>query len=273
MKRIRSARAAGRRARGFTLVEVLVATVLASLLMMGTMDLYMTSARTTLKVNARVAASQDAANAVQQVIQLTREAQSFSLPSETTFVVPTGLPAGSYQTSLGGEPIYAALELLQPATTATTVTNTAGVAVPIAPLNRQGAGAARLLFYRADADGTPDANAGKCLWEYSVQDSGASVNRAVCKSIDAGAPNAVQFVRPVVMIGSPPTAAAQPHDLEVKVISSYYSLDNGQQTNEETNGSDTSQLSGKCVLMRDSDTSPAPGGATTNPGNNAFRFH
>ena len=264
-----------RRPGGFTLVEAMFGTVIASLLMLGTADLYMNAARTTLKVNAQTSASQDASNSVQQIIQATREAQSFSLPNETpaaggAFVPPPGFPAGTLQTTLGSETIYTALELVQPATLAATVQNTAGANVAIAPLNRDGAMGSALLFYRADPNGTPDANAGTCLWEYGVQaNSTVTLNQAICKSLDANAPNAMQFVRPYV--GTP--AQPQPYDVEVKIISSYYSLVNGQQTNEQTNGSDTSQLSGKCVLMRDHANAVLSGGSNDSTNNNAFRFH
>ena len=262
--------------RGMTLVETIFGVVIASLLMLGTLNLYMTSATTTLTVGAQIAAGQDASNAVQQIIQATREAQSFSLPNELpsaggAFVVPTGFTAGSLQTTLNGENIYTALEIVQPPTMAVTVANGAGLALAVAPapLNRDGTSAATLLFYRADAGGVADAAAGQYLWAYSVQDGGASVNRAICKSVDTNTPNAVQFVRPYV--GSP--AVPQPYDVEVKVVSGYYSLTNGQQTSEETNGSNTSQISGKCVLMRDHANNVATGGTNESTNNNAFRFH
>ena len=59
----------------------------------------------------------------------------------------------------------------------------------------------------------------------------------------------------------------------MKIVSSYYSQVGGQQTNEQTNGSNTSQLSGKCVLMRDYSNSQATGGTNDSITNNAFRYH
>ncbi len=63
--------------------------------------------------------------------------------------------------------------------------------------------------------------------------------------------------------------------MEVKIISSYYSLMNGQQTSEETAGATSSQLNGKCVYMRDHCT--AASSDTTNSGtrssNNTFQYH
>ena len=207
MKPIQPLRAARRRAPGFTLVEVMFGTVLASLLLLGTMDLYLTSAESALKVSAQISASQDSSNAVQQIMQATREAQSFSLPNELpvsggAFAVPAGFSVANLQTTLSGENIYTALEVVQNNTLSVTVQGAAGspLAVAPAPLNRDGSPGQTLLFYRADPGGGANAVSGTCLWEYSVTDNGATVNRAICKSIDPNTPNAVQFVRPVVLV-------------------------------------------------------------------------
>ena len=56
-----------------------------------------------------------------------------------------------------------------------------------------------------------------------------------------------------------------PYQVEAKIISSYYSPIGGQQTNEASNGTNQTALSGKCVLMRDHDSggSHDPGSTTT----------
>ena len=51
---------------------------------------------------------------------------------------------------------------------------------------------------------------------------------------------------------------SEQYQAEVKIISGYYSPINGTQTNEEGNGSNSSQLTGKCVYMRDHLTDAAP---------------
>ncbi len=273
-----------RQRRGFTLLEAMVALTLMALIFTGTMDLCTMAARTTLKVNSQMSASLDSSIALQQVIETIREAQSFSLPNETpanggSFVMPTGFTGANYSTTLSGENIYTAMEVAQSATAAVTVKDSGGntIAVTPAAYNRDAASPSTLLIYRGDPNGTPDSNpsgstvrnAGTYLWQCTVSGAGATSGlRALCKSIST-APNAVQFVRPYV--GNP--AQAQPFQVEVKITSGYYSLVNGSQTNEETNGSTVSQLSGKCVLMRDHAISVQSGGSNQNSTNNAFRFH
>ncbi len=144
-------------------------------------------------------------------------------------------------------------------------------------------GSSVYLVYRGDPDGTPDADptgssvpkAGTYLWQYLVPvDSSFNLVKyagnltPLCKSV-ATAPNAVQFVRPSY------GTIAQPNQMEIKVISSYYSPINGQQTNEETAGSTASQLNGKCVFMRDhfNGSSPqAPSNTGARTGNNVFQY-
>lgn len=145
-------------------------------------------------------------------------------------------------------------------------------------------GSAVYLIYRGDPDGTPDANptgspipnAGTYLWQYRVPDNDAAFNAVkyaanltvLCKSV-ATAPNAVQFVRPSY------GTVAQPNQVEIKVISSYYSPINGQQTSEETAGATASQLNGKCVFMRDhfSGSNPqAPSNTGARGSNNVFQY-
>ena len=91
------------------------------------------------------------------------------------------------------------------------------------------------------------------MWQYQVP-AESTFNRVKYAANTEGtlqklatAPNAVQFVRPLSASGD----VAQPNQVEIKVISSYFSPINGQQTNEETSGATSSQLNGKCVFMRD----------------------
>ena len=147
-------------------------------------------------------------------------------------------------------------------------------------------GSAVYLIYRGDPDGTPDPDplaagnpnpkAGTYLWQYLVPSNDASFNlakypanlTALCKSV-ATASNAVQFVRPSY------GTVAQPNQVEIKVISSYYSPINGRQTSEETAGATASQLNGKCVFMRDhfnGGNPQAPSNTGARAGNNPFQY-
>jgi type II secretory pathway pseudopilin PulG len=158
---------------------------------------------------------------------------------------------------------------------------------PLAPYNVQASGGVGVsdsvvtLIYRGDPDGTPDADptgnadpkAGTYLWQYTLPPD-SSFNPAnypnslvaLCKSVST-APNAVQFVRAVY--GGIP----EQNQVEVKIISSYYSPVNGQQTSEEGSGASSSQLSGKCVYMRDHYTGSVDTKSSTQSSNNVFQYH
>ena len=154
------------------------------------------------------------------------------------------------------------------------------------PTNAQIAGSLAsgvVLIYRGDPDGTPDADptnppnakpkAGTYLWQYSVPSDStfnlaahAKNMKVLCKSV-APVSNAVQFVRPVY------GAVVEKDQVEVKIISSYYSPTNGRQTTEEGDGTTTSQLTGKCVYMHNHCTAGEPGNPNAQHSNNAFQNH
>ncbi|MDQ2799698.1 MAG: type II secretion system GspH family protein [Armatimonadota bacterium] len=265
---------ARRRQRGFTMLEVVIAFTLISLIFTGVISLFLSASRTTLKASAQISANQDGSVALQRVMQAVREAQSFALPNETTgvggdFTVPANFAQSGFMTTLNGENIETAIEVSPPPSQTISLKNSSGATIAPTAFIRDGASPITFLIYRANPDGTTNPTSGTCLWEYSIQDAGATINQPLCRSIAAAAPNAVQFVRPV--IGTPPVP--QPFQVEVKIISSYYSLVNGTQTNEQTNGSVTSGLSGKCVLMRNHATTVLTGGTNQAASNNAFQFH
>ena len=258
--------------QGFTLLETGIAVMLMSLILMGTMDLFMNASRSSLRANSEASAGQDSANAMQRVIDKTREARSMLLPSEGTIDGPSGTTAASFQTTMvNGEVINAALELNMPATTSITVKNGAGASLALTQYDRT-ATATHALFYRGNSgtDSTPNPATGKALWEY---DSPAGTSTVLCKSIDAGTPNAVQFVRP--LSAQVNGAAATSTQIEAKLVSGYSSmLANGQQsvqTNEATGGSNTTTLTGKCVLMRNHGSDPAPSTASQQVSDHAFQ--
>ena len=305
------------RRRGFGLLETLICLSLVSLLFLGGMDLIMTALRSTVRTQAQVYSTGDAANAIQQVIGQLHEASAFALPTSTAanaaennWVSLNGVQLSQFSTTLAdgtvnGETINTAIEILSPPTmtpkdngyTASPmpaglrVLNGAGGTVEAGaagsnwapapgpqPYNAMGDGGlgkgAVALIYRGDPDGTPDSAAGTDLWQYAVPANGAFdlVNyppTALCKSVST-ASNAVQFVRPSY------GGVAEQHQMEIKIISSYYSPINGQQTNEQGNGASSSSLTGKCVYMRDHYAGGGTAGqapANTRTGNNAFQYH
>ena len=250
-----------RRNAGFTLVEAMISMLIMSLLLTGTIELFIASARTTVKTQAEANATIDAARAMHNLIEYAREAHWMALPTEDlpgTFTpMFTGIPgytaASYYQTTDGTSTIDTGLLLTFPGYKSGASPVTVNLSSGTVALN--GASNAevydrsqdgpQVLVYRSDTNGVPDPSAGTCLWEYSLSDGGATYNQAIIKSV-ASAANAVQFVRPTDTSNDP-----LPFQIEMKIVSGYYSLEVGQQTNEQSNGEHTSQLTGMCVLMRD----------------------
>ena len=297
--------------RGLGLLETLICISLMALLFLGAMTLILSASRSGVRTQAQVYANGDAANAIQSIIGRLREASAFSLPTtdtpgtaESTWNTMGGAPLGQFSTTLNGETINTAIEVTMPQVltaaengyTASTQgqlrvlsqsggywqTNGPNWPASAAPCNVQIAGGVGLpgssvvLIYRGDANFAPDSTAGTYLWQYTLP-SDSSFNpakyppTALCKSVST-APNAVQFVRPYYAASG---GIPEQTQVEVKIISGYYSPINGQQTSEEGSGASASQLSGKCVYMRDHCT--AASSNTTNSGvrtgNNAFQYH
>lgn len=298
IKHISRKRRRGAQQSGFTLLEMLIAVSLTSILSLGAMDLLINSSRATVRTQAQIFATGDAANSIQQVIAQLREASAFTLPTssvlnnaEAGWITPTGTSLVLFSTTLNSVPINTAIEITappaltpaangyKPGVHGIQVQNIAGSGYwSISPYNTQGTGSAITLIYRGDPNGTPDPDptgsampgAGTYLWQYTVpSDNSFNITAyppvALCKSISS-APDAVQFVRSVYN--------AQPveNQVEVKIISGYYSPINGTQTNEEGNGASSSQLTGKCVYMRDHNTAGTPSNASTRNSNNAFQY-
>ena len=313
MKRISSTRTR----RGFGLLETLICMSLLSLMFLGATNLIISTMRSTVRTQASVYSTGDAANSIQQIIGQLHEASAFALPTssaanaaENGWATVGAVPLGQFSTTLvdgtpGGQTINTAIEILSPppmtphdngytaspmpaglrVLTSTGATCEAGAAgskwapAPNAqPYNAMGDGglgkAAVTLIYRGDPNGNPNSASGTYLWQYAMPVSGAFdlakyPPTALCKSVST-APNAVQFVRPSY------GGIAEQHQMEIKIISSYYSPINGQQTNEQGNGASSSSLTGKCVYMRDH---YAGGGAAsqaptnTRTGNNTFQYH
>ena len=303
--------------RGFGLLETLICMSLLSLLFLGAMNLIMSALRSTVRTQAQVYSTGDAANSIQNIIGQLHEASAFALPTssaanaaESTWATVGTVPLSQFSTiladgSASGETINTAIEIMSPPPMTpkdngyTASPMPAGLRVlsvagrtweagaagstwapsPNAPpYNAMGNGGlgkgAVALIYRGDPNGSPNSATGTYLWQYSMPADGTFdlvkyPPTALCKSVST-APNAVQFVRPTY------GGVAEQHQMEIKIISSYYSPINGQQTNEQGSGASSSSLTGKCVYMRDhyaggGSGSQAP--ANTRTGNNAFQFH
>ena len=245
------------------------------------MTLFLSATRSSLRATSEASASQDSANALQRVIDRAREARSVSLPSEGSVNAPGGAAASSFTTTMSnGEVINAALQLNMPASTSITVKNGLGTSIALTQYDRT-ANSASVLFYRGDpvpagspanTPGAPNASQGACLWEYDTPSHKALT---LCRTIDTKTPNAVQFVRPLAtqVNGATPSAT----QVEIKIVSGVSNLlANGSQsvqTNEATGGTDTSALTGKCVLMRNHGSDPIPSTASTLVTDHAFQPH
>lgn len=282
-----------RNQRGFSLLEMGLSISLMSLLFLGAMTLMLTANRTAARTQAQVFATADAANAIQSVVGRLQTAQNFALPAsrvdgeaETGWVMPSGLSTGQFTTTLNGAAVNTALEIIAPpiltpdsngyapgSADTIRVQSLSGGFLPIHPTQNTGVGTQVTLIYRGGPDGMPDAAAGAWLWQYTIPVSRAFTPdlaggnpKMLCKSV-GDEPNAVQFVRPVL------NGIPQPWQVEIKIISSYYSPINNRQTNEQGDGSSSSSLSGKCVYMRDhSPTAGAPADANVRPSNNVFQY-
>ncbi len=271
-------RAASRRSKratsGFTLVETAVAVVIMALILLATMTVFIMASRMAVSANSTVFSTQDASNSLQGIVEETREASWLALPGEqygggvdAGQALFTPLPGYAsiplyYQTLFSNTTIDTAIELTYPAAgpsqqvyLASGNTLTLSTGTGNALYNRDNPNGLQVLIYRSDASGVPDPSAGMYLWEYSVTDLGATYNQSLIKvaetpALAAQLPDAVQFVRPIV--GAGPNT--EPYEVEIKLLCAYYSPINNFVTSESTNGIQSTQLTGKCVLMRDHET-------------------
>ncbi len=228
------------------------------MLLLGVITMFINAARMTGRTHALMASSADGANAVQRVIDGVRQGQSLRLPDDTGFtpIAGYGSIATYYKATMGGATILTALQVNLPAAQTPSVLDVNGTSIPAAAFDRSGT-SGYLLFYRGDADQTPNPTTGQYLWEYNSL-SGTAIAR--CRTVDDSVADAVQFVQP----------SGGATQIAVKIVSSSYSPVNGKMTNEETDGSTTSALTGKCVLMRDYSTNNAPS-ADSQTLNHAFQ--
>ena len=85
-KRMIHKRKAAKRQAGFTLLEMGIAITLMAMIFIGTMTMYLSMARTTMRSQSEVYASAAAANALQYMVQQSREAYDFKLPEEQSSI-------------------------------------------------------------------------------------------------------------------------------------------------------------------------------------------
>jgi hypothetical protein len=240
--------------QGFTLVEVTVATGLTLLLFFAALTVYVAATRLTVSNGAACYAATDAANVVQHTVEDAEEASWIALPGDPGWTSPGTAPASAFQTIDKGTALFTGVELVFPATAAVTVQDAGGAALTVSPVpyNRSlSPSPSPLWIYRADSDGTPDAALGKYLWLMGTE-RGQAVSKALTGSLNSQFLNAVQFSRPVTASGPP---QALPYQLQIKLVSTYYSSFAQAQTSELTTGSQEAVVVGKCVLLRDHELS------------------
>lgn len=233
--------------RGFTLMETMVAMVLASMILGGVTDLFMTAARLANRSNALIVSTLSSANAVQKIISVTQEGAALDLPDDANFTPLSGFGniSSNYKTTVNGSTVLTALEIELPARQTETVLDSSGNAISLPTTSatnvvydRHANSSDHILFYRGNADQSPNPATGQYLWMYQASSSATTL---ICRNIAAASGASVQFYQP-------PGGSSE---VEAKIVCSEYSLTNGQQSSEETDGSTTSALTGKCALMRD----------------------
>jgi len=155
--------------RGFTLLEMLVATVLGILVVTSAVILFIGGVRLALGMQSTSHALRAGSNGIDRLRVELATATSYLLPSDADPWVPwndQGLGASKNYLTGGKKedaPLNTAIFLSFPSdrtvqlrTGATTVTNTS--------LSLRRTVDRGLLLYRGDADGTPNANSGTFLW-------------------------------------------------------------------------------------------------------------
>lgn len=275
------------RQSGFTLVEMIIGSMLLTLLMFGMFSIYTTMMRLCASVSSSAYVSSDAANAVQRVTNDLREAQNFELMDGTGGV--DGTAFGTAYDAVNGSThaviCVTGIRLFSPAvfqsqavppsgspqgTVGVTINGRAGTIALVgaaAPWDHNAAGTT-LDIYRASykqkkpdgtpmADGTARPNDGACLWITGTE-QGADLGtlpgrviagRPIVKNI-APAPNAVQFFQPLTNPADP-TSQPLANAVQIKITCGQYDFNHNGATSSDAAFGGVSQLSGNCVYMRD----------------------
>jgi hypothetical protein len=201
-----------------------------------------------MRINAQVFAGGDASNALQSVVDRSREAAEIILPTESGFTPPAGLAASGFLVAAAdpdADPVCTGMQLTVVTTQGTSsqtgfVRGDGNVADIVALGPGFGASTRETVWvYRADPNGAPNPGGGTCLWIRGVE-QGRAVDRALIRSVDTSAPGAVAFARP----------SSLPNQVTIAVRSSYFSPIHGAQTSDTNDRSRTITLTGRCVLLR-----------------------
>ena len=234
--------------RGFTLLEVMFAITLCSLLMLAMMSLYTMMLRVAATAVSIGTTSLDAANAIQKVTSSLRQAQSFQVMDNSTYDAVD---------SSGNVVAVTGLNVISPAAASSisVVVTSAGATVPLsgtsAIFDRTKTGTT-LLFYRSDNKGNPLPSTGSCVWMKGT-DTGVTVNRALIDTVSSEA-TAVQFIQPYM----PDGVTIIPNAVEVSIVTANNNGTRGTVSSHSTRGS-TTMLTGDQSYLRDHN----PTGATS----------
>jgi prepilin-type N-terminal cleavage/methylation domain-containing protein len=224
-----------KRNQAFTLLEMSISLVVGSMILACVTAIFIMLTKGVVNGQSLSAASSDSSNATAFIINATRSAAVISLPGDLDFAPQSGYSYANYQSTYQSSTVAAAMTLWFPAT-ASSITFT-GATRPSTIYDRTNLGSSA-LFYRANSNGAPNPSAGAYLWVYGTI-NGVSYNQAIMKSV-ASAANAVQFMRPSTSISN---------EVEVKVVSGYYSPQASGSLSEEASGGHlTTTLTGKCVI-------------------------
>ena len=226
--------------RGFTLLEVMFAITICSLLMLAMMSLYMMMLRTAATAVSIGTTSLDAANAIQKVTSSLRQAQSFQVMDNSTYDAVD---------SSGNVVAVTGLNITFPAAASSlsVVASSSGTTVPLSGTSAifdRTKGGTTLLFYRSDSKGNPAPSTGSYLWMTGT-DTGVTVSRALIKTISPEA-NAVQFIQPYMPDGVTPI----PNAVEVSIVTANNNGTAGTVSSHSSRGSTTS-LTGEQTYLRD----------------------
>lgn len=218
--------------RGFTVLEVLIASFLMALILFGTITLFGSAGATAVKVTAARQATINSAQVVQHVCDDIKEAYAVALPNGAKTLSSALWEPGNTGQYISSTGKNTGIYLYRPASM------TAPVNGGLTIMDRAAKGQPYCLIYRGNRDESADPNAGTCLWkQYASNDY-----RELLVDNIASSPDAVQFQ--VLSAGLTRSA-------EVKIVCGEYSAIVGEQTGDNTgNGKKVLPVAGRTVALR-----------------------
>ncbi|MBC8103598.1 MAG: hypothetical protein H7Z41_13560 [Cytophagales bacterium] len=269
------------RQMGHSLLETTVAMTIVSLLLIGSMTLYLTAARTTTKTQNQTFASTDGALAAQQVAEYAREAYRAITPDTNSPLYPFDLDSASFKTAFPpGKYSGLTIDDFRYKRADNSVVNTGVQLVfrqvlrdqahlvnpgdPVAPLvlNRSGnptsvpaydyssgsTSATEMLYlYRARKDGRPDTKAtGNWLWVRGVFNGQAIAKPVLALTYQNTLPLKAGVLPEVVAFVAPDSSPS----LEFTVAASQYGGPRGQVSSDTTDGASEPQTATRYVALR-----------------------